>query len=206
MVARIEVCGGIASGKTTLAALLAKLDIRPIFENFQANPFLHAFYADPINTAFETEISFLLQHYHETKTAWKLCKLFVCDFSLYLDLSYANVTLSKGKRGAFLAVYREVKRDLGMPSLIVYLKCDPVIELDRIRRRGREVERGITLSYLEQIKIQLEQVLAEQSIHNEIITINSGLVDFAHNEAAKREILHQIGQKLGIEQDIIQST
>jgi deoxyadenosine/deoxycytidine kinase len=174
----------------------------PVFENFQANPFFHAFYADPINTAFETEISFLLQHYHQIKAASNLGKLFTCDFSLYLDLSYAQVTLSDNKREAFLAVYREVVRDLGTPSLTVYLKCDPVIELDRIRHRGREVERCITLSYLEQINIQLEQVLAERPINDEIITINSGLVNFAHDEAAKREILNQIGQKLEIEQDM----
>jgi deoxyadenosine/deoxycytidine kinase len=202
---RIEICGGIASGKTTFAALLPKLNISLIFENFHANPFFHAFYADPVNTAFETEVTFLLQHYHEIKVASKLGKLFVCDFSLFLDRAYAKVTLSEDKREAFLAVYREVVRDVLAPSLIVYLKCDPVIELDRIRHRGREAERGITLSYLEQINIQLEQVLAEPLINDEIITIDSGLVDFAHDEAVKREILNQIGQKLKIQQDIIRS-
>ncbi len=91
---RIEVCGGIASGKTTLANLLHKLDIPSTLENFAANPFMQQFYADPIKTAFETEITFLLQHYHQTKIAANLNKRFVCDFSFLLDLAYARVTLN----------------------------------------------------------------------------------------------------------------
>ncbi|HRP37690.1 MAG TPA: deoxynucleoside kinase, partial [Candidatus Dojkabacteria bacterium] len=51
LVQRIEICGGIASGKTTLANLLARLDIEPILENFQTNPFWQAFYNDPAGTA-----------------------------------------------------------------------------------------------------------------------------------------------------------
>ena len=68
---RIEICGGIASGKTTLANLLARSNIDPILEDFQTNLFWRAFYADPAGTAFETEITFLLQHYHQIKTARK---------------------------------------------------------------------------------------------------------------------------------------
>lgn len=176
--------------------LLSQLNIRPIFENFQVNPFFHAFYADPVGTAFETEVSFLLQHYHEIKTAAKHGEPFVCDFSPYLDISYANVTLSQDKREAFLAVYREVERDLGTPSLTLYLKCEPEIELERIRCRGREVENGITLSYLEQINVRLEQVLAERTFIGETIVIDSGLLDFAHDEEVKHTILNRIGQKL----------
>ncbi len=175
---------------------MPQLNILPTFENFQANPFFHAFYADPVGAAFETEVSFLLQHYHEIKTSAKRGKSFVCDFSFYLDLSYANVTLSQDKLEAFLAVYREVKRDLGTPSLTVHLKCEPKIELERIRCRGREVENGITLNYLEQINVRLEQVLAERPFAGEIIVIDSGLSDFAHDEEVKHTILSHIIQKL----------
>lgn len=99
---RIEICGGIAAGKTTLAQLLSQLGIVGVLEDFQSNPFWKPFYADPAGTAFETEISFLLQHYHEIKAAAKRGATFVCDFSLLLDLAYAHVTLSGGKQSAFI--------------------------------------------------------------------------------------------------------
>jgi deoxyadenosine/deoxycytidine kinase len=57
---RIEIAGGIASGKTTLARLLRKVGLQAIHEQFRKNPFFTAFYEDPGYTAFETEITFLL--------------------------------------------------------------------------------------------------------------------------------------------------
>ena len=119
---RIEICGGIASGKTTLANLLAGPDTKLVLENFQTNPFWQAFYADPVGTAFETEVSFLLQHYHEVKTSKNPNHKLVCDFSMYLDLAYAHVTLDQDKLEAFLASYREVEKELTAPSLLIHLR------------------------------------------------------------------------------------
>ena len=51
---RIEICGGIASGKTTFAVLLNSLGYDPVYENFQSNPFWEAFYTVPEKYNFET--------------------------------------------------------------------------------------------------------------------------------------------------------
>lgn len=199
MTRRIEICGGIASGKTTLANLLTKLDIKPILESFQTNPFWRAFYADPVGTAFETEITFLLQHYHQIKTAKKSGNIIASDFSMYLDLAYAHVTLPQDKREIFLSVYREVEKELGTPALLIHLKCDPKIELKRIRERGRDVENSITLEYLQQINTQLEKILIEKVHLHKLLAIDSGLLDFAHEEDVKQSVLDQIGATLSLE-------
>src|SRR5271157_6204123 len=135
---RIEVCGGIASGKTTFAGLLKRLAFTPIFEKFQANPFLEAFYQDAAKYAFETEISFLLQHYHQIKKESGQDIISACDFSMILDIAFARMGLNGTKLQAFSLVYDEVKRDLGYPPLLVHLKCDAQTELRRIRDRARE--------------------------------------------------------------------
>jgi deoxyadenosine/deoxycytidine kinase len=194
---RIEVCGGIASGKTTLARLLCRLDVSLVLENFQANPFWKPFYADPIGTAFETEISFLLQHYHEIKTAAKRGKPFACDFSLVLDLAYAYVTLSRGKRTAFESVLRQIREELPQPGLLVHLVCDPHVELERIRRRARDVEKSITLEYLEAINQALAEVLETEDGRSKVFTIDSATVNFANDEEAKNSVIKAIGEELG---------
>lgn len=195
---RIEICGGIASGKTTLANLLTRLDIKPILENFQTNPFWRAFYADPVGTAFETEITFLLQHYHQIKVAKNSGNAIASDFSMYLDLAYAHVTLPHEKREIFLSVYREVEKELGIPALLIHLKCDPEIELLRIRKRGREIENSITVEYLQQINTQLEKILVEKAHPEKLLIINSGLLDFAHDEDVQQSILDQINDNLAL--------
>ncbi|SDY36184.1 deoxynucleoside kinase [Nitrosomonas sp. Nm33] len=199
MTCRIEICGGIASGKTTLANLLASLNIKPILENFQINPFWKAFYADPIGTAFETEITFLLQHYHQIKLAGKSESKIVSDFAMYLDLAYAHVTLQEDKRETFLSVYREVEKELGVPALLIHLKCDPETELKRIRERGRDVENLITIEYLQQINTQLEKILIEKANPHKLFVINSGLLDFAHDEDVKQSVLNKINTSFSLE-------
>lgn len=193
---RIEICGGIASGKTTLANLLTRLDLQPTLENFKTNPFWRAFYADPVGTAFETEISFLLQHYHEIKIARKSGKKFVCDFSMYLDLAYAHVTLSQDKLRVFQSVYREIEKELEPPSFLIHLKCNPEIELQRIRHRGRDAENSITIEYLQKIDEQLKKILKARACLNDFLVIDSGQQDFAHNESVRHLILEQINSKL----------
>jgi deoxyadenosine/deoxycytidine kinase len=190
----MEICGGIASGKTTLARLLARLEYASTLEDFQNNPFWKAFYTDPAANSFETEISFLLQHYHDVKTAVKAGRPFVCDFSPYLDLAYAHVTLSASKRSAFLAVYQEVKRELPPPTLLIHLQCGPQAELERIRRRGRKIESSITVGYLQEINSQLEQVLADDTCAK--LVLDSELLDFANDDEIKRSVLETISQGL----------
>jgi deoxyadenosine/deoxycytidine kinase len=195
VIPRIEICGGIASGKTTLAQLLARLEFVPTLEDFQGNPFWQAFYADPAANAFETEISFLLQHYHDVKAALKAGHPFVCDFSPYLDLAYAYVMLSESKRRAFLSVYEEVKRELPPPTLLIYLQCGAETELGRIRRRGRRVESSITVDYLQQINSRLEQiVVGDVSVRR--LVLDSEFLDFANSEETKQSVLNTISKTL----------
>jgi deoxyadenosine/deoxycytidine kinase len=193
---RIETCGGIASGKTTLAQLLGQLEVPSILEHFHSNPFWKAFYADPAGTAFETEISFLLQHYHEIKTAAKKTKGFACDFSFLLDLAYAQVTLDEGKRSAFTAVYQEICRELTPPDLVIHLICDPETELERIRQRGRDVEQSITLDYLVAINRALVGVLREEAATWNVLTINSAELDFANKKTDMQTVLNSVSSRL----------
>jgi deoxyadenosine/deoxycytidine kinase len=191
-----EICGGIASGKTTLAILLGQTRISSCLENFQSNPFWKAFYADPIGTAFETEISFLLQHYHEIKTASKQESAFACDFSLLLDRAYAQVTLNEEKRAAFLAVYQVIRRELPPPNLVIHLVCAPEVELERIRRRGRDVEQSITVDYLSAINKALAKVIKTETGGWNVLSIDSVKLDFANDEHDKQHVLELVKSRL----------
>ena len=135
---RIEVCGGIASGKTTLVKLLERSDLFfPIYENFQINPFWQPFYEDPLRFAFEAEITFTLQHYHELKKA-NTNKIIVTDYSFILDDAYAQLGLKSAKLQIYNDLVEEIYQDLSQADLILFLECDPKTELDRIKKRNRK--------------------------------------------------------------------
>ncbi len=174
---RIEICGNIASGKTTLCGHLSPFDCFIIYESFATNPFLKAFYSNPARFSFETEITFLLQHYHAIKTAAE-AKNKVCDFSIILDKAYADVTLPHRHREIFLTVAEEVDRELEFPQTIIYLQCPEDVLLERISRRNRDFEKSITIDYLRKLTQAIEARVDEAAKRSNVITVNSHEINF----------------------------
>jgi deoxyguanosine kinase len=193
---RIEIAGGIASGKTTLVNLLRRLGLVPIHERFRQNPFYAAFYKDPAGTAFEAEIAFLLQHYHQQRQALLERRAFCSDFSLVLDRAYASVTLSRRDQRVFATVYRRASKNLPPRSLLIHLKCAPEIELGRIRRRRRAVERTIALPYLEKIDYALSKHIEAIKRTETVLTLDSGAIDFARKPKSKAEVVFRVNKAL----------
>lgn len=191
-IVHVEICGAIAAGKTALAKLLERLDLEPALEDFRANPFLGAFYSNPPKYAFETEIAFLLQHYHQIKLGHDSEANFVCDFSLILDLAFADVNLSGSTKRAFLAVYEEVHRQLPLPALVVHLQCSAPVLMERIRARKRAVEESITMEYLESVSNRLNAHINELADERKLVTINSGKLDFVTDEPSIEAVLRII--------------
>lgn len=188
----LELCGPIAAGKTVLANLVKRLGFQPVLEDYRANPFLDAFYSDPLRHAFETEITFLLQHYHQIKLGYDSEASFVCDFSLILDLAFADVNLSGSAEGAFLAVYEEVHRQLPLPALVVHLQCSAPVLMERIRARKRAAEESITMEYLESVNNKLGARINELADERNLVTINSEKLDFVTDESAIETVLRII--------------
>jgi deoxyguanosine kinase len=191
---RIEICGGIASGKTTLASILPRDRFRPNLEDFRSNPFWKAFYDDPIGSAFETELTFFLQHYHGIKVPHSQSELMACDYSLVLDLAYARVTLKGRRLEIFEAVFQEAWQELGPPDLLVYLRCDAETELFRIKKRAREVEKSIDLGYLTALNASLESVISQFRSSLQVNEIDSAKRDFANDSSTKIAVGEEIRQ------------
>src|SRR5688500_82930 len=88
--------GCVGSGKTTVATGLAhRRGSELLLEDYEAHPFLRAFYADPVGAAIETEFTFLLLHYHQLRTRTQTVKEHevVSDFHLGKDVLYADLNI-----------------------------------------------------------------------------------------------------------------
>jgi deoxyadenosine/deoxycytidine kinase len=177
---RIEICGNIASGKTTLAKGLATCGLTPVEEKYLTNPFIHSFYSDPKKYSFETEITFLLQHYHAIKTSSQ-SKPLVCDYSLTLDKAYADVTLPPPRRKLFFSIAQELESEIGPPSRIIYLKCPEEVLLNRIQKRNRSFESSIDISYLQALSKAIDVRMKGMANMVDVLEINSHEINFVTN-------------------------
>lgn len=183
---RVEVCGGIASGKTTLALLAPIVGLDPVLEDFAANPFWKQFYGKPQLYSFETEVTFLMQHYSALKSALRSQKNFICDFSLVLDRAYVDVTLEGRQRTTFLTLIDQVYDEVGWPTHLIHLKCDAEVELERVVHRARKGEARVSLEYLRSLNEAVSYHVSGASGSTAITTIDSASIDFA-NDAATRK-------------------
>ena len=192
---RIEICGSIASGKTSLVSLLEENSIGiAIYENFHINPFWEAFYGNPGEYIFETELTFTLQHYHEIKKQ-KSNDLIVCDYSLLLDLAYAKIGMKGNKLKIYQDTLKEIYSDISRADLYIYLECSAEEELSRIRQRNRKTEKNIQVDFLEQLNNELI-IDIESFSPPSILKINSEQFDFVNNNEHKKEVISKIKEAI----------
>ena len=189
---RIEICGGIASGKTTLCNVIAGAGYKSILENFHDNPFWSSFYRNQNFYAFETEVTFLLQHYSEIKAGTLDFAEIVCDFSFLQDRAYAETNLRESQLEAFRAIYLQVLSEIPQPALIVHLKCSAEEELRRIRRRARPEEENIHSDYLEMLNQAVVGGLVQFGEKVPILSIDSAANNFADDVSTQRRVVTSI--------------
>jgi deoxyguanosine kinase len=188
---RIEICGGIATGKTCLARALSHHGTHQLVEEkFREIPFWEKFYTatrqNRANYELQKNVSFLLFHAESIRDGSASdSRDMVCDFAMFQDLAY----------GAFSpdlqileSIYARLIEQVGFPSAIIRLRCAPEIQLARIHRRGRRPEQSIDCSYLidldKKIEERLDKVLEQRRI--EVHEIDTGTTDFVSNAEASK--------------------
>jgi len=197
---RIEICGGIASGKTTLAKLVAEggsCDL--VLEQYRENPFWIRYHASPETWVEEKNFCFLLQHIGAIK-AMGDAGLVVCDYAVFQDLAYARLVENRNHSQLMKALFKHLYSKYEPPTLVVFLSCSPQIQLQRIRARGRPEEVGMAVDYLAKLNSAIGSIVKEVVPKTRVHHISTDVIDFAtqpHTAAAvKAEILARVASAL----------
>lgn len=179
--------GNIGAGKTTLATKISdEFNAKLILERFAENPFLPSFYEDQARYAFPLEMSFLADRYQQFTEDTNQLDLFksfmVSDYDIYKSLIFAKVTLQQNEfelyRKVFNFMYKEVKK----PRIYVYLYQTTERLLEQIKKRGRDYEQNIELSYLERINRGYFDFLKTYPKENQLVIDVSDLDFVSHNK------------------------
>jgi deoxyguanosine kinase len=147
------------AGKTTSARLVSQLlEGDALIESTADHPFLDSVYDDENRFDLEIELAFLLLHagaYRRVDRA----RTIISDFSPAKDIIFAEDMLGSADFDAWRGVYARIYADLPAPDLVVFLHVAPEVCLERIKRRGREFEHGLTLDRLRRLEARYEQDL-----------------------------------------------
>ncbi|NLH40007.1 MAG: deoxynucleoside kinase [Elusimicrobia bacterium] len=171
----IGIAGIIGVGKSTLTVELAKaLNFEPVLEEVSGNPYLSKFYEDMKGYGTMMQI-WLLNHrfrqHREFVARISLGKIngVVQDRTIWEDTIFARMlnqhpekVISDLDYNTYLDLFDNmVLRELVFPQLLIFLDCSVETAMKRIKMRGREMEKTITLDYLKSLQDNYYQFVEE---------------------------------------------
>jgi deoxyguanosine kinase len=163
----IAIEGCVGAGKSTVARGLASLrNSALLLEDFESNPFLRDFYADPVVNALETEFAFLLLHFHQLKGQFirDPSRETIADFHFGKDMLYADLNLPEARsKQLFQGVYQYCSEVVPTPALIIFLSSSTDLLLRRIRSRNRDFEMDIDAGYYASVNSAYEDFFSSYS-------------------------------------------
>jgi deoxyguanosine kinase len=144
--------GVIGAGKTTTVELAAPaLDgVRAIVEQIDDHPFLAGYHRDPAAYAFETELVFMALHRYQIGPPPSTD--FLTDYTPEKELVFGAATLGEEDLAMLGRIRERVWRDLGPPSLAIFLDVPTEECLRRVRLRGRPYELELGGPFLERLR------------------------------------------------------
>ena len=181
----IAIEGVIGVGKTTLARLLQPaFEADLLLEVFEENPFLSDFYSDRARYAFQTQIFFLLSRYQQQRrgvtTILNAGKSLLSDYTFAKDSLFARINLKGDELEMYKRVHQALAEKISMPNLLVYLRADTDVLMQRIALRDRSYERNIERSYIDELNRAYEEFFSRPYDDTPVLTIDSNPLDFVH--------------------------
>ncbi len=193
--------GVIGVGKTTLARLLQPaFEANLLLEVFEENPFLGDFYSDRARYAFQTQIFFLLSRYYQQRNVSTLLaqgRHLISDYTFEKDALFALVNLSGDELEMYYRVHSALAEKIAQPNLLVYLRADTEVLMQRITLRDRPYERTMERSYIEDLIQAYDDFFLSQSQHPwPVLTIDTNELDFVRYAEHLQWVENRIRQTL----------
>lgn len=162
---RIAIVGGIAVGKSTIINKLYQSIAGCVLieEDVKDNIFLSDFYDDMKKWAFHSRISTLtmiannyLQIPNEPLPKVVLMDRCIDELITFAQLHYDKGNLSDKEFAVYKMLYESVVRLAPPIDLFIYAYCSAEKSMERIKKRNRPFEQGITIEYINTLNCYYE--------------------------------------------------
>ena len=191
----IAIEGAIGVGKTTLAKKISDtVKCKTLFEDYVTNPFLKDFYDNNQLNSFSTQVHFLLRRIEQSIEVKDTENLLISDFYFGKDELFAKLNLTQVE----YAMYQELRKKLDfnppIPDLIIYLQASSEILLERIKKRGLDIERNIKKKYIDSVNEIYMKHFHEYSA-SPVLIINTSNVNI-NNETDYQILIDEISSDI----------
>jgi len=188
----IAVTGIIGAGKSSVAQALSELSGFPLVkEAFGENPFLASYYDNPEKYAAQMQMWFLLRRLEQLDFLER-GQVYVVDQPLGAfgfvfpkmqnHAGYLDSTITR----SIISLYKEFERALEYSQYCVLLDVSIDMALERIKQRGREMEKSINDEYLMSLQRQYYDFIEHLDGNFQGITVSN------NNDSSPRETAEAI--------------
>ncbi|MBL8061737.1 MAG: deoxynucleoside kinase [Anaerolineales bacterium] len=198
----VLVAGNIGAGKTTLTERIgARLGWWTGYESVADNPYLPDFYGDMRAWSFHLQIFFLGHRADQYLLASHDARSSILDRSIYEDAHiFARALHHLGNLNerdylAYRKLFELVVNGLPRPDLLIYLKAPVSVLMERIRRRARNIETGITAEYLTLLESFYEEWLGSFDLCP-VLAIHTDNLDYVNYPSHLDLVAERIQDKL----------
>lgn len=198
----VLVAGNIGVGKTTLTERIgSRLGWWTGYESVSDNPYLSDFYGDMHSWSFHLQIFFLGHRADQYLEASRDARSSILDRSIYEDAHifvralHHLGNLNERDYLSYRKLFELVVNGLPRPDLLIYLKAPVNVLMDRIRKRARNMETGITPEYLTLLDSFYEEWLGSFDLCP-VLTIQTNNLDYANMPSHLDLVTQRIQDKL----------
>ena len=203
----IGISGIIGVGKSTLTQDLSeRLGYATYNEPVKDNPYLEDFYSDMNRWGAMMQIHLLFRRFEQhQQIVWNSEKGAVQDRTIYEDTIFARMLHEAGfidqrDYDTYQGHFNLMKRYLVYPNVLIYLRVDPETSLQRIAKRGRNAESGITLDYMQKLHDGYESFIEEMSRYTRVLTLDWN--QFLELDEVVDRITEKAGEKRAFLRDL----
>src|SRR5512141_43873 len=205
----VVVAGNIGSGKTSLTDRIGeRLRWQTAFESVSDNPYLPDFYRDMRSWSFHLQVFFLGHRAEQYLELAKSPQSAILDRSIYEDAHiFARALNHMGNLNerdylSYRRVFDLVVKNLPPPDLLIYLKAPVSVLVERIHRRGRDIEIGITPEYLTLLDSFYTDWMETFDVCP-VLTIRTDDLDFVHQTQHMDIVVSRVQDKLAGKEEVV---
>lgn len=197
----ITIEGVIGVGKTTLARMLQpSFDANLLLEVFEENPFLSNFYVNRALYAFQTQMFFLLSRYRQqNQRVPELLtteKHLISDYTFDKDALFAGINLKGDELDMYYKIHEALAEKIPLPNLMVYLRADTDVLMQRIAMRDRPYERTMERDYIHELNLAYDDFFLNHTHPSKVLVLDCNEIDFVRNAEQLEWIENRIRQVL----------
>ena len=171
-----------------------------LLEVFEENPFLSNFYANRALYAFQTQMFFLLSRYRQQNQrvpellASK--KPLISDYTFDKDSLFARINLKGDELEMYYKIHEALAEKIPLPDLMVYLRAETDVLMQRIAMRDRTYERTMERNYIHELNLAYDDYFLNKSHKTRVLVLDCNELDFVRNPEQLEIIETKIRQAL----------